>query len=228
MAAYQSERGCLPISGTRAREGRLLFIRMLKLRRTYREGKLSDDLIRRFKKLGFSFEPDEGHWQKRYHELADYVSNGQNPNRIPVKNPLRGWVRNQKAYYKSGSLSQEKIKHLEKLGIAWDDKGYMNEIWQKNFRQVAEYFKENEVNVLPVTHHVYPWWRVQLRSVHILPQDKAEKIRSLKPMISGRRWSEWEKNTVRENCDKSAEELAKLLIGRTPQAIHKLRDKYGW
>jgi hypothetical protein len=33
---------------------------------------------------------------------------------------------------------------------------------------------------------------------------------------------------VQENPDKTTEELAEILIGRTPQAIQTLRDRYGW
>jgi hypothetical protein len=41
-------------------------------------------------------------------------------------------------------------------------------------------------------------------------------------------WSKAEKNIVYANPDKSEEELAKSLIGRTPEAIRTLRLKFGW
>jgi len=228
MIAYRLEYGCLSIPNTCSREHKNLAVRMGNLRKAYYAGNLSDEKIRRLKELEFSFEPDDERWQKRYHELTEYVSKGGNPNRIPNKNLLRGWIRGQKASYQNGAMPQEKIELLEKLGIAWSDMGYLNEMWQNNFRCVADYFEKNGVNILPAAHPVYKWWIFQLKNIHKLPPEKAEKVRSLKPGRSVHRWSEHEKNVVRENPDKNAKELTELLIGRTPQAIRKLRDKYGW
>jgi hypothetical protein len=201
---------------------------MLNLRRTYRNGKLSDEQIQRLKELDFSFEPEEDLWQKRYRELAEYVSNGGDPNRIPNRNRLREWVRHVKISYKKGCQSQGKIELLEKLGVVWDDVGYLKDKWYKNIQSVEEYFESNGVNILPKAHPAYNWWKKQLQSFYKLPQDRIEKIRSLKSVKPRHRWSEHEKTLVRENSDKTAEELSELLIGRTPQAIQKLRDKYGW
>jgi hypothetical protein len=49
----------------------------------------------------------------------------------------------------------------------------------------------------------------------------------LKPIKVRGRWSETEKKIVFSNPDKSDEEIAKLLIGRSPEAIRKLRLKFG-
>jgi len=228
LVAYRNEHGCLPTTNTRLRDTKILVGRMLIIRKAYRAGKLNEEQIRRLKETGFSFDPDEDRWQERYSELAEYVSKGRDPNRIPNKNRLHDWVRSVKQSYKNGRQSQEKTELLEKLGIAWDDTGYMNEKWQNYFQSVAEYFDKNGVNSLPATHPIYNWWKVQLKDINRLPPEKAEKIRSLRPIRLCHRWSEYEKTIIRENPDKTAEELSELLIGRTPQAIQKLRDKYRW
>jgi superfamily II DNA or RNA helicase len=162
MSAYREEHGCLPPSNTRLREEKAIVNRMLMLRRAYHSGRLSCEQIQRIKELGFSFEPDIERWQMRYRELEAYVSEVGDPNRISIKNHLRGWVRNIKALYKRGNMPQEKIELLEKLGVKWDDEGYMNELWETNFQIVSDYFKENRVNVIPSTHIVYSWWQQQL------------------------------------------------------------------
>jgi hypothetical protein len=228
MVAYHREHGGLPPSNTRLREERILLGRMLILRRAYRAGKLRDEQIERLQETGLSFEPEDERWQKRYGELVEYVSNGRDPNRIPNEEPLRGWVRNMKASYEKRVLSKDKIELLEKLGVKWDNVGYLNEVWEDNFHTVAEYFKENEVNILPSSHATYDWWKSQLNTFHKLPEERARKVRSLKPERPRHKWSEYEKTVVRENPDKSAEELAEILIGRTPEAITILRDRYGW
>jgi hypothetical protein len=198
------------------------------LRKVYHKGKLSDEQIRRLKELGFSFYPDEERWQNRYRELTEYVSNGGDPNRIPTNNHLRSWTRNIVLSYQNGKLSKDRIHLMEKLGVKWDDVGYLNEKWEEYFNIVVEYFKTNEVNSLPAAHPIYSWWKIQLKRINKLSQEKAEKIRSLRPIRKAHRWSELEKKIVRENSGKPAEELAELIIGRTPESIQKLREKYGW
>ena len=227
MVAYRNEHGRLPTFNKRcSREEKTLITRMLNLRKAHRAGDLSDKQVRRLKELDFPFEPDEDRFRKRYSEYEEYVSAGGDPNVIPSKHPLRGWVRFVKVSYMNGHLSQEKIELLEALGIIWDYVGYLNEKWENNFQSVAEYFEKNGVNSLPAAHPLYGWWKAQLQFFHKLPKEKADKIRSLRPIKRKDRWAKGEKTIVLENPDKTVEELAELLIGRTPQAIQELRDKY--
>jgi len=228
LADYLAEHGCLPSYYSTLSEEKLLIGRVVNLRKLYHAGKLSDENIRRLKELDFSFSPVEERWQKRYRELEEYVLKGGDPNRIHCKNHLRGWVHGVIKIYKKGRLSQDKVELMEKLGVIWDDEGYLNEKWQKYFQSVAEYFEKNGIHTLPETHPVYSWWTDQLKYIYKLPQEKAEKIRSLRPIRPTRRWSEPEKTLIRENPNKTAEELSQALIGRSPKAIQELRDKYGW
>jgi superfamily II DNA or RNA helicase len=228
MAVYRQEHGGLPPTNTRLRQERILIGRMIKLRVAYRAGELNGEQIRRLRELGFSFEPDEERWQKRYGELKEYVAKSGNPNRIPSGHRLANWVCAVKVSYRNGHLSQEKIDLLEKIGVSWDDAGRLNELWKSNYQSVAEYFRKNGINSLPAAHPVYGWWKIQLKNVNELPPEKAEEVRALKPLRLRHRWSEREKTIVFENPGQSPEELAKRLIGRTPQSVQTLRDKYGW
>jgi superfamily II DNA or RNA helicase len=243
LAAYREKHGRLPSSNTRLKEDRELRIligRIIIMRRSYRTGNLSDEQIRRLQDLGLSFHPDEERWQTRFREFERYVAEGGNPNEIRSAHPLRGWVRAVLNSHRRGTLSGERIEMLEKLGVTWEDRNsrrekIQNDRWENNYRAVEEYFKENtsaysvhEGNALPSSHPCYDWWKNQLLYFYALPPDKAEKIRSLKPAKIRGVWSKAEKNIVYSNPDKSEEELTKLLIGRTPEAIRMLRLKFGW
>ena len=242
LAVYREQHGRMPPTTTRAHLGkymRLLANRISMLRRWYRAGKLTDKQTQRLLELGFSFTPDEDRWHKKFHELERYVADGNNPNAIPHIHPLRNWVRSMRRSYESGIMSSEKIMLMEALGVKWENPGIKNEIiknerWENNYRIIEKYFKENkrtmtsEGNVLPVSHRLYEWWKNQIFDYYILPPDRAEKIRSLKPVKLRGRWSVAEKEIVRQNPDKSVEELEEILIGRNSEAIQKLRSRYGW
>lgn len=226
MRLYHLKHGELPPTNIRLKAERILIGRALILRRAYQAGRLTDEQIRRLKELSFSFEPDAERWRSRYNELAEYVASGGNPNRIPNNDPLRGWVRNIKKTYRKGSLTPERIELLEKIGLLWDDAGYMDTLWENYYQEVAEFFQKNAVSSLPASHSSYCWWKIQLRTIHKLPLEKAEKVRALQPLKRGK-WSEQEKRILFENPDKSAEKLTQHYLWRTPQEIRRMRDKFG-
>jgi hypothetical protein len=213
---------------------------MLVLRKQYATGNLSEEQIWRLQNLGFSFHPDEDRWRTRFHELERYVAEGGNPNEIRSAHPLRSWMRTALNSHRRGTLSSEKVVMLEKLGVTWEERKsrqqrIQNDRWESNYRTVEKYFKENasarnahKGSLLPLSHSCYGWWRSQLKNFYVLPSDKAEKIRALKPVKIRGVWNKTEKNIVYTNPDKSEEELAKLLLGRTPEAIRALRLKFGW
>jgi hypothetical protein len=195
LAAYREKHRRLPSSNTRIREDsvRILISRMLRLRKLYAAGNLSGEQIRRLQNLGFSFHPDEDRWRTRFHELERYIAEGGNPNEIPNAHPLRGWMRAVLDSHGRGTLSGEKIAMLEKLGVTWEERKnrqqkIQNDRWEGNYRAVEKYFKDNasargahEGNILPPSHPCYNWWKSQLLNAYVLPPEKAEKIRSLKP-----------------------------------------------
>ena len=242
LAAYREQHGRLPPTNTYTHVGkdtRLLISRIIILRKWHRAGKLTGKQIERIQELGFSFTPDEDRWQTKFREFERYVAEGYNPNAIPNSHPLRGWVQNMRRSYRIGFLTSEKIKLLEGLGMEWENPRIKNDIirnniWENNFRIVEKYFKEkrtigaSEGNTLPVSHPLYNWWKHQILKFYVLPPDKAEKIRSQNPSKLRGRWSVVEKEIVRQNPDKSAEDLVELLIGRNAESIEKLRNKYGW
>jgi hypothetical protein len=242
LATYHEKHGHLPPSNTRLNDKdlRILIGRMIKLRQSYRMGNLNDEQIRRLQDLNFPFAPDEERWQGRFREFERYVTEGGDSNNVPSSHPLRSWVRGVRYSHKHGTLSNEKIEMLEKLGMTWENpkikrEKIKNNQWEANYRIVEKYFKKNasiccvpDGNILPTSHPCYNWWKSQILYFYALPADRTAKIRSLKPAKLGGRWSKAEKEIVRSNPDKTAEAVADMLIGRSPEAVQKLRLKFEW
>lgn len=63
---------------------------------------------------------------------------------------LGGWLHNQKTSYKNGKLSQNKIKLLEDIGIAWNFESKQYMIWEQRYELAKKYFEENGNLNVPV------------------------------------------------------------------------------
>ena len=82
----------------------------------YRRGKLSAERIKLLDDLGdWSWEPREGNWMSWFEKLREhYKTIGTTV--ISQKEPLGRWTSKQRAAYRRGTLSAERIKLLDDLG----------------------------------------------------------------------------------------------------------------
>ena len=95
-------------------------------RRLRKKGQLSPERIARLSELGFVWDRLDGAWErawvKRYQELVAYKNRFGDCN-VPKKwceNTTLGlWCRTQRAEYKKGKLTPERINRLEKIGFRW-------------------------------------------------------------------------------------------------------------
>ncbi len=91
-------------------------------RKFYRKRKLSKEREYRLRKLGFRFGLRKAAWKEMYGQLVKFKSefghvNVHDP--FPENQKLAGWVKTQRARYKQGKLSKERIQKLERIGFVW-------------------------------------------------------------------------------------------------------------
>lgn len=115
----------------------------------YKEGRLNNEQIDLLKSLGFKFESavERTSWEAKYDALKEYRNNHGHlclPNRYPIilsdgkTADLGTFLNTQKALYRSGKLSEEKIKKLESLGVVWRRKSF-----EEMYSILKKYYEEN-------------------------------------------------------------------------------------
>lgn len=78
-----------------------------------------------------------------FQALKDYVQDeGHFPARREIKDGLRlgDWCSVQRAQYKKGLLSSERIKRMEEIGFSWD---VHEDAWNTNYRELCNYVRLN-------------------------------------------------------------------------------------
>ena len=129
--------------------------------RTYRkQGKLSQERIRRLTQLGFVWdgaleakmeEFSEGVWESKYAALVEYRrahGHCRVPGRSKDHASLGRWVLRMRSYRRQGKLSQERIRRLTQLGFVWDA---FEEQWERMFAALVEYKKAHGDCNLPAS-----------------------------------------------------------------------------
>ncbi len=54
---------------------------------------------------------------------------------------LGSWISHQRISFKSGKLSEDRIKMLEQIGMAWDG---MSATWDSMYKLAKQYYEENQ------------------------------------------------------------------------------------
>lgn len=141
------ENGHLSIPrGYRTQSGKQLSVWLLRQRKAYSEGKLSDDKIGLLKDLGMVFELDDP-WEVGFTHAEEYVAMFGNldiPGNYVCTDGynLGGWITNQRSNHNNPTkyhyLTAEQSERLEKLGIIWNP---TKEKWLEGFQHACEYAK---------------------------------------------------------------------------------------
>ncbi|NQY43134.1 MAG: Helicase associated domain protein [Legionellales bacterium] len=139
---FRKNRQCNYFSGA---EEKALSGWVARQRILYKQNKLNLEQINKLEEIGFVWVlRDKGDWPKRYKELAQYrKDNGDcNFSRVYPKNKELGvWVCEQRRLYKKGTLAQDKVDMLEKIGFVWD---FAEAAWMTRYKELIQYRKENE------------------------------------------------------------------------------------
>ena len=119
---------------------------------SYKKGTLSEDRIEKLKEIGMIFEDvHKDTWNKMY-ELAkkyyEHYGNLKIPNRFKTINgyetdekgyKLGFWISKQRINYRNGTLSEDRIKKLEEIGMIFEIKQHV--AWNKMYELAKKYYE---------------------------------------------------------------------------------------
>ena len=97
-----------------------VWIRMQRARK--REGKLSDERIKKLESIGLHWDKNQAFWESGYAHTVEYLRE-HGSLKMPAKYvcedgfKLWSWVNNQKVRIKKGTLSPEKVEKLKEIGL---------------------------------------------------------------------------------------------------------------
>ena len=146
---YYNKHGNLLVSKKHeTSSGENLGIWISTIRKAYKNDNLSPDEIEKLEAIGMVWDVREYEWNKMYklaeeyyHEYGDLLapalyktSSGKN---------LGQWISDTRKAYKNGSLSPEKIKKLEAIGMVWDASIDKEENWNKWYNLAVEYYNKH-------------------------------------------------------------------------------------
>lgn len=115
-------------------------------RKQYKGGKLSKDKIELLEKIGMTWSIYDVQWNEYYELAAEYYREHGNL-LIPLRyktiddKKLGSWISHQRISFKSGKLSEDRIKMLEQIGMAWDG---MSATWNSMYKLAKQYYEENQ------------------------------------------------------------------------------------
>ena len=149
---YYNEHGDLLMSKKyKTSSGENLGLWISTIRAAYKNGSLSPDKIKKLESIGMVWDASinrEEAWNKWY-ELAKEYRNEHGDLLAPAlyktssgKN-LGQWISDTRKAYKNGSLSPDKIKKLEAIGMVWDASINKEENWNKWYNLAVEYYNKH-------------------------------------------------------------------------------------
>ena len=112
-------------------------------RNKYKKGKLNKEYIDELERLNIVWFQYDASWEIGYKQIYDYYRMNGNC-RVPISFitddgfKLGRWVSNQRTKYKSGKLSNEKIKRLEEISFEWNS---LNNRWESSYEYAKYYFQ---------------------------------------------------------------------------------------
>ncbi len=108
------------------------------VRQSHRKGMLEQNKIQELSKLEFNWYPHDAKWYKRLSELKEFKKKHGHCN-IPKEFSnisLAAWVNTMRLSYKKGTLEQNKVKELNKLGFNWSP---CDAIWNNRFSELMRF-----------------------------------------------------------------------------------------
>ena len=146
LVEYKNRHGNLNVPSTNKR-----LVSWIQNQRQYkkREGKLSDERIRRLDEIGFdwgaSISSPQLSWEERFAELLEYKAEHGDLSLSATNTGLGVWVNRQRQNRRKGVLSAEKIHCLDDVGFVWEP---FDSKWEEKFRELLVYKDEHgDVNV---------------------------------------------------------------------------------
>lgn len=137
-------------------------------------------------------------FNQRYNELIEFkeiFGHCDVPKRYRANRPLAAWVSNIRSRRKRGSLSQEKIDILDKIGFCWTS---TRSQWETRIADLAEYIKENGHSFVPQFYSRNPYLGVWVRNLrkecrrNAISKERIEQLTAIgfNFEVLDHRWSE--------------------------------------
>ena len=104
-----------------------------------KNGRMSNDQLRKLEEIDFAWHPDGDSWQKMFQALIEFkeIHGHCVVPRSYKENPkLIGWVLWQRRYYDMGSLLPDRIKQLSEIGFSWHP---IKDLWNENYQALLEF-----------------------------------------------------------------------------------------
>ena len=114
LTKYKAEHGHCNVPQKQGHLGRWV----ANQRTGHKMGKLSEERVRKLEDLGIVWNPTPS-WDERLDELTKYKAKHGHCNVPQSQGSLGIWVQSQRAAYKKGKLSEERVQKLEDLGFCW-------------------------------------------------------------------------------------------------------------
>jgi hypothetical protein len=155
------------------------------------KGTLLPDRVERLEALGVVWEPHHAAWEQRFEELAAIIMRDRRRNGASdySKNPqLATWLEKQRHDKREGTLSPERTRRLEALGVAWTPHEAR---WERRFLELTAFKKhEGHCNVpalYPKNPQLGKWLSVQrhLKRHGALAASRVARLRAL----AGANWA---------------------------------------
>ena len=152
----------------------------------YKKGTLSADRIKRLEDIGFIWDQLEKAFEESFQETVRYKEQTGDPNatfsfKTAEGFPLGTWQSHQRAYYKKGKLSADRIKRLEDIGFIWNQ---LEEAFEQGYKETLRY-KEQTGNSNALRRYKTPsgfnlgTWQSDLRKHYKKATLSADKIKRL-------------------------------------------------
>ena len=206
-STYYAEHGNLKVPLRYKTPGGLSLGDWVQTQRQIRKGKrtfgtLTQQQIERLDSIGMVWETrSETAWAKgleaakRYHQQYGdlQVPTGYKDD---TGFALGNWIRNTRARYRNGGLTQDQIEKLEALDIVWN---MVDSRWERCYAEAAAYYEQHGNLAFP-KHYVTesglrlgPWLENQ-RASYLkgeLPEDKIQRLEAIGMMWEGRNDRQW-------------------------------------
>jgi superfamily II DNA or RNA helicase len=213
LSEYRKQNGnCLVPSGWK--ENRPLASWVTNQRIVRRESKLPDDRISQLDSIDFVWEPRVIQWWENYQKAQSYFDKNGHCE-VPLNNPLSKWVSYQPRALSKGSLAQDQIDALAKIGLA----SFAPEArWDKFFPLLQDFFRIQGHSNVPFEWQQCPelsQWTQDIRTAKRLGRLNQEQILELNALAFD--WDapdlEWE-HRIKELADhKAANGRCDLIAG---------------
>ena len=153
-----------------------------------RKNPLTSNQIKDLESIGMIWDVYDSQWEDSYKFAEEYYKENKN---LDVKNScifndfnLGYWISSQRNLYKSNSLSSDRIKKLESIGMIWDASVDADKIWNDHYIIAKKYYEEHG-NLLINTHSHYngenlgAWINKNRNEKNKLSKDKIQKLESI-------------------------------------------------